>query len=133
MILQTLLLFAIHIQPATSALPNRQPQLAAGHGQVLCLRYATRHLLRVFARSRPDFFAAREGRRKAPSTSTKFRASAKSFDVNSRCSRAYACFVGQVVRVFSGEAPSASAIVPVYMSHLSLFLLGSRALKAYRM
>lgn len=34
LILQSLLLLALHIQPGTSGLPNRQPQLGVGHGQV---------------------------------------------------------------------------------------------------
>jgi hypothetical protein len=51
MMLPTILLLAIHIQPETNALPNRQPQLAAGHGQV-ALAYGTQHA--IYFASSPD-------------------------------------------------------------------------------
>jgi len=51
MILQTLLLVAASIQAEDSALPNRQPQLAVGHGQV-ALAYGTQHA--IYFASSPD-------------------------------------------------------------------------------
>src|SRR6266853_1865533 len=51
MMLPTLLLLAIHIQSETSALPNRQPQLAAGRGQV-AVAYGTQHA--IYFASSPD-------------------------------------------------------------------------------
>jgi hypothetical protein len=51
MILQTLLLLAANIQPENSALPQRQPQLAVGHGQV-ALAYGTQNA--IYFASSPD-------------------------------------------------------------------------------
>lgn len=58
MLFQTLLLLALHVQPQTNGLPNRQPQLAVGHGQVALVYGAERAIYFASSQDQGRTFSA---------------------------------------------------------------------------